>query len=227
VSRLTSRRAALSVATLTALATLSGCGALHPGVEVQAGDDKITLQQIDDYSLDLCTVIQADASAGVYPMEAIRQGVVRSLALRSVATQLAEQYDVQPGGAYTTSVKGAERQLSAFTDTERERAVEVFTTPDYVQGVVNAIGTAELSAAGLDTSDQAAVSAKGEAILQAWTVEHGIEVDPRFGFQLSDNGLESVLTETSYALSDFAVQAGSDKPTAEFVAALPQSQRCG
>jgi hypothetical protein len=228
VSRLTSRRAAaLSIATLAALATLSGCGALHPGVAVQAGDEKFSLQQVDEITRDVCTVIQSDAgSAGAYAMESIRRGVVRSLALRSAAEQLAVQYDVEPGTAYNAVVKQYDSKLTAVSDSEREHAVTVLAAADYIQGVLNAIGTAELTAAGV-TVDEAAAAAKGGEILKAWTVEHGIEVDPRFDLVLGDTGLESVHTDTSYALSDFATQAGADQPSAEFVAALPQSQRCG
>ena len=228
MSRLiSSRAAALSVAALTALTTLSGCGALHPGVAVQAGDEKLSLKQVDEITRDVCTVIQSDAgSAGAYPMATIRREVVRLLALRSAAEQLAVQYDVEPGSAYNKAVKSFDSQLTGVSDAEREHAVTVLAGADYIQGVLNAIGTAELTAAGV-TVDQAAAAAKGGEILKAWTVEHGIEVDPRFGLVLSDTGLDSVQTDTSYALSDFATQAGSDQPSAEFVAALPQSQRCG
>ena len=127
MSRLTSRRAAaLSIATLAALTTLSGCGALHPGVAVQAGDEKYSLQQVDEITRDVCTVIQSDAgSAGTYPMASIRRGVVRSLALRSAAEQLAVEYDVQPGSAYNTVVKQYNGKLTAVSDAEREHAVTV------------------------------------------------------------------------------------------------------
>jgi len=228
VSRLSPRRAAaLSIATLTALATLSGCGDLHPGVAVQAGDEKFSLQDVDEITRDVCTVIQSDAgSAGTYAMQAIRRGVVRSLALRSAAEQLAQQYDVEPGSAYNAAVKQYTAKLTAVSDAERDHAVTVLAAADYVQGVIIAIGTAELTAAGV-TVDQDTATAKGAEILKAWTVEHGIEVDPRFDLELGDTGLETVDTDTSYALSDFATQAGADQPTAEFVAALPPSQRCG
>ena len=226
------RAAALSTvrwaAALTAVGTLAGCASLHPGVAIEAGGQTITLSEVDDITRDVCTVIQSDQrSKGVYPMDAIRRGVVRSLALRSVAEQLAEQYDVAPGSSYTTSVKLYDRNLATVSQDVREHAISVLTTPDYVQGIVDAIGAVELHNAGMVNPSTTETSDKGQSILLAWTVEHGVEIDPRFDLALSDTGIDSVHNDTSYATSEFATQAAADQPSEAFVAALPPSQRCG
>jgi hypothetical protein len=226
VSRLTA--AALSVTALAALSTLAGCGTLHPGVAIEAGDEQVSLRHVDEVSRDVCTVIQSDQrSKGTYPMESIRRGVVQSLALRSAASQLAEQYDVTPGHDYTQSVKLYESNLGAVGERERENAVEVLTAATYVKGVVDAVGALELHNAGIVGPSSTDIAAKGEAVFKAWTVELGIEIDPRFDLALSDNGIDPVRTDTSYALSDFAKDATADTPSDAFVQSLPPNQRCG
>jgi len=226
VSRLTA--AALSVTALAALSTLAGCGTLHPGVAIEAGDEQVSLRHVDEVTRDVCTVIQSDPrSQGTYPMETVRRVVVQSLALRSAAGQLAEQYDVTPGRDYTQSVKLYERNLVAVGERERDNALEVLTAADYVKGVVDAVGALELHNAGIADPSSTDIAAKGGAVLRAWTVEHGIEIDPRFDLALSDNGVDPVRTDTSYALSDFAKEATADEPSEAFVKSLPPNQRCG
>ena len=219
-----SHRARLSLTALAALSTLAGCGNLHPGAAVVAGDQTISISQADDYTRDVCRVIQSDPrSKGTYPMEAIRRGVVRSLALRGVAEQLAEQYAVQPGSAYNQQVKLYERNIVNVSDTERAHAVEVLTVTDYVQDIVKAVGRKELG----NSVDDSSAAAKGEEILTQWTLDHSVEFDPRFDLAMTDKGIESASSEVSTAVSDFATKAAAEQPDEAFVASLPPSQRCG
>lgn len=222
------RAAALSLAGLTALGTLAGCGALHPGIAVQSGGDTISLSRVDEVTRDVCVVIQSDPrSQGTYAMEAVRRGVVRSLAMRLAASQLAEHYDVSTGKDYATQTKLYERNLSQVEPDVRANAIEVLTAPDYVQAIVEKVGAIELANEGVDDPTSTDISDKGTAVLQAWSEEHSLEIDPRFDLALGDNGVESSRRDTSYAVSDFATQAATDQPADTFVNALPPSQRCG
>ena len=222
------RAAALSVVALTALGTLTACGDLHPGVALRIGDDSFSIQQVDDYSLDLCTVIQSDdQSKGTYSMAALRQGVLRSLAIRSVGEQLAALYDVQAGTSYNQALKGYGEKLTAVTATERDHALTVLTAPDYLKSILTQVGAIELANSGASSTDPDVAASKGNSVLQDWTKDHEVVVDPRFNLAIGPNGLEPVDTSTSFAFGEFAVAAGAEQPTAEFVAALPPSQRCG
>jgi len=222
------RAAALSVAGLTALATLSACGELHPGIAIEAGDQTVTLSRVDDITQDICTVIQSDGqSKGRYAMETVRRSVVRALATRVATEQLAEEYDVGPGADYAASVKDYETNLTAVPDDVLARAMDVLTSQTYIQDVLQAVGKIELAREGKPPTNATDTAAKGGEVLGAWIDEHGIEVDPRFDLSFSGEGIESTRKDTSFALSDFATKAMVDEPTDEFVNALPPSQRCG
>jgi len=226
--RTVSRAAALSLAGLTALGALAGCGALHPGVAVEAGDDTITLSRVDEVTRDVCVVVQSDPrSQGTYAMVAVRRLVVANLAMRLAAAQLAEQYDVSTGQSYVSQVKLYNQNLARIEPDVRANAIEVLTAPDYVDDIVGAVGSIELANEGVDDPTATDISDKGYAVLQSWSEEHGLEIDPRFGLALGDNGIVSSPHETSYALSDFATQAAADQPADTFASALPPSQRCG
>jgi len=223
-----SRAAALSLAGLTALGALAGCGALHPGVAVTAGDDTISLSRVDEVTRDVCVVIQSDPrSQGSYAMEAIRRGVVANLAMRLAASQLAERYGVSTGKDYATQVKLYERNLSQVEPDVRANAMEVLTASSYVQAIVEAVGGIELANEGVDDPTSTDLTDKGNAVLVAWSEEHGLEIDPRFSLALGDTGIEPSRHDTSYAVSDFATQAAAEQPDETFVNALPPSQRCG
>lgn len=222
------RAAALSVAGLTALATLSACGELHPGIAIRAGDETVTLSRIDDITQDICTVIQSDdRSKGRYAMESVRRSVVRALATRVATEQLADEYGVQPGPDYAASVKLYETNLTALPDDVVADAMDVLTTQTYIQDVLEAVGEIALAREGKPPTNPTDTAAKGGEVLGAWIDEHGIEADPRFDLVFSGDGIESVRKDTSFAVSDFATQAMADEPTEEFVNALPPTQRCG
>lgn len=226
--RTVSRAAALSLAGLTALGALTGCGALHPGVAVDAGDDTITLSHVDEVTRDVCVVAQSDPrSKGTYAMVAVRRLVVANLAMRLAAVQLGEHYGVSTGQSYATQVKLYNQNLAHVEPDVRANAIEVLTAPDYVDDIVEAVGGIELANEGVDNPTSTEVSDKGYAVLQSWSEEHGLEIDPRFGLALGDKGIVSSSHETSYALSDFATQAAADQPSDTFASSLPPSQRCG
>ena len=222
--RTVSRAAALSLAGLTALGALAGCGALHPGVAVEAGDDTITLSRVDE----VCVVVQSDPrSKGTYAMVAVRRLVVANLAMRLAAAQLGEDYGVSTGQNYATQVKLYDQNLARVEPDVRANAIEVLTAPDYVDDIVEAVGAIELANEDVDNPTATDITDKGYAVLQSWSEEHGLEIDPRFGLALGDDGIESSPHETSYALSDFATQAAAEQPADTFASALPPSQRCG
>jgi len=222
------RAAALSIAGLAALATLSACGELHPGIAITAGDETVTLSQVDDITRDFCTVIQSDEqSRSRYAMETIRRHVVQALATRVAAEQLADEYAVEPGADYAEQVKLYETNLAALPDDVVADALDVLTAQTYIQDVLEEVGAIARAQEGLSPTNPTDTAAKGGEVLGAWIDEHGVEVDPRFDLVFTGAGIESVRKDTSYPVSDFAQQAMADEPSDEFVGSLPPSQRCG
>ena len=64
--QVTSTRTRLAGLVLLALAALSGCGGLHPGIAAEVGDQSITDAEVDQLAQEVCTAVQSqpDATAG-------------------------------------------------------------------------------------------------------------------------------------------------------------------
>ena len=60
---MTSTRTRLAGLVLLALATLSGCGGLHPGIAAEVGDQSITDAEVDQLAQDVCTAVQSQPDA--------------------------------------------------------------------------------------------------------------------------------------------------------------------
>ncbi len=60
---MTSTRTRLAGLVLLALAALSGCGGLHPGIAAEVGDQSITDAEVDQLAQEVCTAIQAQPDA--------------------------------------------------------------------------------------------------------------------------------------------------------------------
>lgn len=223
---MTPRRAALSLVALAAVSTLSGCGDLHPGTAVVAGDDRISLNRVDELTRDVCEVIQHDPQQrGTYPMSLLRQGVVRSVTLRTLAAQLAGKYDVTPGSAFNSQVKLYDANIQGVSDSVKANAIEVLTTPDYVRDILDRIGRIEL---GSGVADASAYAQRGEQELRDYALAAHVEFDPRFALTLDDKGINAASTDSSSAVSDFAKQAAAgQQPDDAYVKSLPAAQRCG
>ena len=77
---MTSTRTRLAGLVLLALATLSGCGGLHPGVAAEVGDQSITDAEVDQLAQEVCTAIQAQPDADRAPRPVARGSSLSSRA---------------------------------------------------------------------------------------------------------------------------------------------------
>ena len=80
---------------------MTGCGAASPGVAVKVGDEEISTRHVDEVTSNYCTAVGSDAAV---PMGFVRQYVVQLLTLRSQASQIADDYGVEPGTTYFNDV---------------------------------------------------------------------------------------------------------------------------
>ena len=246
-SRRSLRRAAVTVVvTVTAGLATTGCGVgstqVAPGVAAEVGDATIGLDRAGDAAHDLCDMFDTLTEQGAaqpVPGALIRKDTLRSLVLREVGDQLAEQYDVTAGDDYATSVDGVTTQLAGIgVDADLvSRVVPQLTAIGYYGDVITRIGQDEL---GLDPAADAegAGLQEGLKIAIAWQDDHRIEVNPRFGsielvetqqlLTMSDDSL-------SLAVSDFSTNADASvdldeagpESGAQLADQLPASQRCG
>lgn len=212
---------------------LSGCGGALPGVAVEVGDKTVSTSTVDDLTVAYCEGLepQLEASGAVFPMSYVRGYVVRNLAVRAAAEQLAETYRIKLPASYAEAVRDLRGQLAAgFREDRVDDVVEVESVGAYVQAVQIEVGEVLLASEGDSGADDQAKLARGQEALTEWLAEHPAEVNPRYGIRVADTSLDAppfVDTSTSYALSDEAAKGALTEPDQAWAATLPSSQRCG
>src|SRR5262245_3512787 len=229
-SRVTRTRTRLAALAAVAVVALSGCASLHPGVAIEVGDQSISNPDIDSLSRDLCTTLKSDQRLiqGGFATSSVLASTAQSWVLRSVASQMAEQYDVVPTASYNQAVDQTRLQFATLDPDLLDRVIDTWTGTAYFVSILTAVGAKELEAAGQSNPSDDESLTKGIELAQAWEDDHGITLAPRFpAMTISDTHITTTRDETSYALSDFAKQAAADQPDAAYVKALPPSQRCG
>lgn len=210
---------------------LTGCGGgpSGPGVAVEVGDQAISAVHVDRTAAHMCEALEEDfrAQSTVVPMSFIRQGVVQLLSLRAQASQIAEQYGVKPGPAYEREVSERSRSVAELPEDVRESYVEVMTADALASAVAEEVGRAKLVAEGFSEPTAEQVAQAGSDVFATWPDQHGIEIDPQYGLELSDGALVPADTDLSVAVSDLAKQGQAAEPDPSYAASLPASQRCG
>lgn len=210
---------------------LTGCagGTSGPGVAVAVGDQTISAAHVDRTAAHMCEALEEDfrAQSTVVPMSFIRQGVVQLLSLRAQASQIAEQYGVEPGPTYEREVAERSRSVAGLPEDVRESYVEVMTADALATAVVEQVGRAKLEEEGFAEPTAEQVSQAGNDVFATWPDQHGIEIDPQYGLEFSDGALVPTDTSLSVAVSDLAKLGQASEPDPSYAASLPASQRCG
>ena len=208
-----------AVAALAVVAALlSGCGGAQPGVAVKVGDETISSNRIDELAGEYCTAVedQLTGNSQRVPQRYFRAGIASSLAMRSVAEQLADEYDVEPGSTYDQQVAELQQSVAVLDEDVQESVIEVESAKAYVEAVQAAVGEVVLDQEG-----------DGQAVFEDWISEHGIEFDPSLGIGLVKGQVTSVDTSLSYPVGDNATNGSAEEPNAVYAAGLPDSHRCG
>ena len=217
----------LMTAATTALAglLLTGCGAATPGVAVKVGDEEITTRHVDQVTANYCTAVGELESA--VPMGFVRQYVVQLLTLRSQASQIAEDYGVEPGATYRTDV--AQRQDTAASKPEevQDDYVELASTSAYAQDILDQVGRIVLEEQGVTEPTAEQTTQAGIDVFNQWPNTHDLEIDPRYGLRNVDGVLSPVDTSTSVAVGETAKAGMSTEPDPAFAETLPVNHRCG
>lgn len=209
-----------------AVVLLSGCGATQPGVAAQVGDDTISVDQVDELTTSLCTVLEdlpegdPNTPAPVSGATA-RNNALQGLIFRSIADQMADDYGVQAGPDYEAQVDRVRLQFGSIDDAKVEAALPAYTSVAYFVDIMRQIG--ETTEDGL-TGDQAL--AAGVQVAQEWEADHGIETNPLFeSFSIGDQEIVSERSDLAFAVSQSAKDA--EEASDSYAASLPESQRCG
>ncbi len=209
---------------------LSGCaGSASPGVAAKIGDETISASRVDEATANMCTALSAQfkSSGTIVPMGVIRQGVVQLLALGSQSEQIADEYAVAPSVNYERDVAERERAASVMPEEARADYIEVMSTQALANDILEQVGRAELAAEGFTEPTVDQVTQAGADVFKVWPDVNGIEVDPKYGVELTNGQLAPADTNLSFALSDGSRAGMSAEPDAAYVSSLPSNQRCG
>jgi hypothetical protein len=211
--------------TVVAGLLLTGCGSAAPGVAVRVGDEELTVRHVDSVTENYCTAV-GDLESEV-PMGFVRQYVVQLLTLRSQASQIADDYGVEPGSTYRNDV--AQRQGTAGTKPEevRDDYVELASTQAYAQDILDQVGRIVLEEQGVAEPTAEQVTEAGIDVFNQWPDANGIEIDPRYGLEAVDGVLTPVDTNTSVAVGETARSGMETEPDPAFAETLPANHRCG
>lgn len=212
---------------------LTGCGIagtnFQPGVAADVGGISITSDRVDAVASDYCLAIEDQLTADnqILPLSILRGGVVGQLALKAVAEQLADLYDVSTGVQYDQKIASLEQAVSTLPEGVREAVIEVEAAGTYIADIQLAIGTKVLMDQGAaePTSEEAA--AEAQQIFSEWIADNDVEIDPEYGVDFVDGVPVPTDTDVSFAAGETAKLGGADTPDAAYAAGLPAAQRCG
>lgn len=205
---------------------LTGCGALQPGTAVEVGDESISLSRVDEVAGDFCTAIepQLDGQAQTLPNSFLRGGIAGTLALRSAAAQVAEEYGVDPDSErYRAATAELERSVADLPEDLRDSVVEVQGATAYLEAVQAAVGEQQL---GGDGEYEDFVNA-GAEVIAAWIEENHVEFDPSLNTTIADGSIATADGALSFAVSDEAKAGLEAEPNPMAARQLPETHRCG
>ena len=222
------RRTRLAAGVVAATALLAGCGDANPGVAVRAGEETISVREVDRVAEDFCTALTPQLEAqDPLPLRFIRSGVAGIMAQRSVATQLAEEYDVEPGSQYEDRVAATQKGLGELDDDVQAAVITIDTAGAYIEGVQAAVGDLLLSEEGAPGSPYSERVARGQQAYDEWIAENGVEFDPQFGVDLVKGQIQPVDTSVSFAVGEVAKAGQAEQPDPAYAGSLPSAHTCG
>lgn len=217
------------VGVVAVLIALSGCAGAKPGVAVQAGDETIPMNQVDEYAGDYCEYLTDRLSSADQALEQrfFRGGIAAILAVNLVGDQLAAEYGVQAGEDYDRELSNSQQSAQQFDEEIRDAIVAVETADVYVASLQEAIGAAALREEGVTNAAYDEKVERGRQAFEDWIAEHGVEFDPSLGVELKDLQAAPVDTSLSVPAGDAALAGVAESPDAAYVKGLPDNQRCG
>lgn len=229
------RRAMLpSVIACTALAvSVAGCGVsdegIRPGVAAEVDGQTLELGKLDRAVQDYCDLLASNDASTAVPTAAVRADLTRLWTQAVAVEEIADTYRVDlPSDVVERDF--VERAWSSLGEIDDDN-YESFEWLTWVQLRVNdpllEIGNQIVLDESGQMADQDTAAARGFEAVSAWLEEAGVEFNPVFGH------LDPETDQFEGDALSIAVSAGArdgvQKPpfSAEQVAALPATQRCG
>jgi hypothetical protein len=211
------------------VAVLAGCGEVNPGVAVKAGDEDISVREVDELTGEYCDALhdQLETNGQVVPLRYFRGGIAGVLAQRSVAEQVADEYDVEAGSVYGEKVSQLERSVRVLDEDVQDAVVTVESASAYVEGVQAAVGQRLLAQEGARGAKYSERVARGKKAFEDWVSENGVTFDPQLGIAMVKGDIQTVDTSVSFAVGEDATAGAAEQPDPAYAESLPDAHRCG
>ena len=229
-----SLRPLVAVALAAGTVLLSGCsGDVSPGAAATVGGTTVSMHEVDDTTVLYCKAYldTLDQGGQVIPMVLMRQYVAGSLAQKELGRQLGAAYDVGVTPEYGSFMASVQQQFAGKPADVRDAATEVESGNAYLQSIELAIGQKLLGdkvGGTYPTSQSKQQLARGQQAARDYVKSHPIKVDPVLGITFDGSSFQAADSSgTSFAVSPVATGGQASQPTADYINALPASQRCG
>jgi hypothetical protein len=222
------RRALSFTLAVACAALLGGCASARPGVAAQVGSSRITLAEVDEASVNLCTAFlpQIETEGGTYPLKVLSGFVVASLTRQAMARQVASDYDLSTPATYDEQVAAAEAAAEQIAEDVRETYLELSVAGPYADAIMQEAGRAALAEDGVTEATPEEQLTRGQQVFADWVEDNEVEIDPRYSLQVVDGSVVAADTSTSVAVSPAALAGQADQMDPAAAAELPSSQRC-
>jgi hypothetical protein len=217
------------------LLALTGCGTvdLHPGSAAVVGDERVTLEEADEFADEYCDLFRpALQQSGARVSMAEVRAVALHLQVREIlARDYAEEFGIEPGPDFRRAVESLEDEAAQrqIPEDGLETYVDFRTAEEYVRAIIVEIGREEL---GAGTSPQQAYD-NGLQEFSEWTEQQDVELDPRFGtldeqffYTPADSSLSSAVSDLA-VLGETPPDPQAQQPDTAYADSLPASQVCG
>ena len=211
---------------VAATVLLSGCAGLRPGTAVQVGEERIPTTEVDEVAGSFCDALEPQLAqqAETIPNSYLRGGIAGTLALRSVAEQVAADFGVEADSEqYLQQMEDLRRNVAALSPEQQEAVIAIESAPFYVQAIQTAVGEEILEGDGEESDFVAA----GDEEFQAWIEENGVEFDPSLNTTISDGQIATEDGSLAFPVSEAAKAGQEEQPNAVLARQLPASHRCG
>lgn len=212
---------------VAAMLLLTGCAGLRPGTAVEVGDERVTTSELDDVTTRFCAAVepQLDSQAQTAPNGFLRGLVAGSLAQRAAASQVADDYGVDPESSeqYQQALSGLRGEIASLPEEQQDAVIAYQMAEPYVQATGIAVGERLLDGEG----DEGEFAAAGAAEIERWTKDNGMRFHPSLNLEIRDGQVAPADGALSFAVSEGARAGLEEQPNPALAAELPDSQRCG
>lgn len=222
------RRALSLVLAVACAALLGGCASARPGVAAQVGSDRITLAEVDEASINLCTAFlpQIEAEGGTYPLKVLSGFVVGSLTRQAIARQVASEMGITTPDGYDDQVAAAEAAAEQIAADVRQTYLDLSVAGPYADAIMQEAGRQALADEGVTEASPEDQLARGQQVFAVWVEDNDVVIDPRYQLQVLGGNVVAAETSTSVAVSPAALAGQADQMDPAAAAQLPSSQRC-